>query len=362
MKNRVEKYDRAMAVDQKSCDTLRFIPFDMPPLRVSGFPFASPGECLRRLPDDQHLSQGVRFLSPHTSGGRIDFRSNTRHLCVKVKLRSSSHMYHMPDVGSAGFDLYMGEPDKAVMIGISRFENGSDEYTSYLHIYELPGKMENFLINMPLYSGIEALEIGIDPDAELLPPAPWKDDRPMVFYGTSITQGGCASRPGMSYTNILGRRFNMPSLNFGFSGNGKGEPEVAEYLAQIPDPALYLLDYEPNAQPEGVRKTLKEFIDILRNAHPDTPIFVMSSLRFNREIPITGDPDIQVPVLAGSAAFQRNEVNRRRRAGDKNIHFINGGKIAGKDWHEFSVDGCHQTDLGFYIIANQLEKILKKVL
>jgi hypothetical protein len=166
----------------------------------------------------------------------------------------------------------------------------------------------------------------------------------------------------MAYPAILGRRFNIPVLNFGFSGNGKGEAIVARHLAQIPDPAAYILDYEPNALPAGIRQTLEGFIRILRQKHPDTPVFVMSALRFNREIPLTGTPDIQAGFLADSVRFQQNLIRKLQRSGDKNIHFINGAKIAGPDWHEFSVDGCHQTDLGFYFIANKLEKILKKFL
>ena len=362
MKNNAAKYDKAMAAGAVADQKLKFITPETAPLRLSGFAFGKCEGKFRRLPEDERFSDGVKILSWHTSGGRVDFRTDSTRLQIKVKLHKSSHMDHMPDVGSCGFDLYAGEPGRAVMIGTSRSKAGSDEYESTLHNDTLPGKMENYTINFPLYSGIESLLIGIDEDAQLQAPAPWADERPMVFYGTSITQGGCASRPGMSYPAILSRRFNIPALNFGFSGNGKGEPAVAEYLAKITDPAFYLLDYEPNARPDGVRETLSSFIDILREKHPETPVFVMSSLRFNREIPITGSPDIQADILAGSVKFQRAEVQRRKKAGDKNIHFINGGRIAGKDWHEFSVDGCHQTDLGFYMIANNLEKILKKVL
>ena len=362
MKNEAAKYDRAMAAAANEEKPYRYLTADTEPLRLSGFAFRRPGEALKRLPDDPALSEAVRRLSWHTSGGRIDFRTDSSRISVKVRLTRSSHMDHMPDVGSCGFDLYVGEPGEAVMLGTSRSNAGADEYVSRLHSYDLSRKMRNFTLDLPLYSGIEELLIGVDEDASLLPPAPWHDPRPMVFYGTSITQGGCASRPGMAYTAILSRRFNRPALNFGFSGSGKGEPRVAEYLAQIADPALYLLDYEPNAMPDGIRDTLETFIDILREKHPETPIFVMSCLRFNREICITDDPEKQESTLSLSAAFQQSEVLRRRKAGDRNIHFINGGRIAGPHWHEFSVDGVHQTDLGFYVIANELTKILAPVL
>ena len=361
-KNTAEKYDRNMAVNNNSDEGLRYIPISTEGIRLGGFAFCSAGETLRRLPDDPALPKAVNILAMHTAGGRIDFRSNTTRIWVKVKLQQSCHMDHMPDVGSCGFDLYIGEPGKSFMLGTSRCAGEADEFVSKLNDYALPGTMQNFTINFPLYSGIESLLIGVDQDAEILPPAPWKNNKKMVFYGTSITQGGCASRPGMAYTNILSRRFNLEAYNFGFSGNGRGEPEVAQHLANIPDPACYVLDYEPNAFPEGIKATLEQFIDILREKHPQTPIFVMSSLRFNREISLTSSPDIQVGYLAESARFQQSVVRKRRKAGDKNIHFIHGGKIAGKDWHEFAVDGIHQTDLGFFVIAGKLEKILKKVL
>ncbi len=360
MKNFVAQYDQAMAVDNSSNEGLRYIPISQKPLRVSGFAFTGKDGSLRRLPENAGFSPGVAGLSEYTAGGRIDFRSNTKRIWVKVKLKNPSHMDHMPDTGSCGCDLYIGPAGRSYMLGTSRFQAGANEYESRMHNYELPGTMENFSINMPLYSGVESFLIGIDKEAELLPPAPFATDRPLVIYGSSITQGGCASRPGMAYPAILGRRFNQPVLNFGFSGNGKGETIVAEHLAMIDDPACYILDYEPNALPAGIRQTLETFIDILRKKHPATPIFVMSSLRFNREITITGSPDIQAKQLADSVKFQQSIVRKKQRSGDKNIHFIHGGKIPGKNWHEFSVDGCHQTDLGFFIIANKLENILSR--
>lgn len=362
MKNFVAQYDQAMATDNSSNENLRYIPMTQAPFRVSGFAFTGKDGSLRRLPENPGFSPGVSGLSEYTAGGRIDFCSDTKRIWVKVKLKNPSHMDHMPDTGSCGCDLYIGKPGQSVMLGTSRFPAGANEYESRMHNYELPGKMEHFTINMPLYSAVEYLLIGIDHDARLLPPAPFADDKPLVIYGSSITQGGCASRPGMAYPAILGRRLNLPVLNLGFSGNGKGEAIVAEHLAMIDDPACYILDYEPNALPAGIRNTLEKFIGILRKKHPLTPIFVLSSLRFNREIPVSGSPDIQVKLLSDSAKFQHSVVRKRQQDGDKNIHFIHGGKIMGKYWHEFSVDGCHQTDLGFFIIAGKLEKILKKYL
>jgi hypothetical protein len=274
-------------------------------------------------------------------------------------------MFHMAMVGSCGFDLYTGEPGKELFVGFTRFAYDANEYEVTMMDPPLIKEMRNFTLNFPLYSGIETLEIGLDPDAEIAPPAAWSSDKPLVVYGSSITQGGCASRPGMSYTAILSRHFNRPVYNFGFSGNGRGEPEVAGHLANIADPALYLLDYEPNTIAiGGIKLTLTKFIDILREKHPETPVIVMSCSHLNREICAANSRDIPMKAMQEGLDFQRAEVARRQAAGDKNIYFVNGGTLCGDIWHETTVDGTHQTDLGFYLTAKalipEIEKALKQ--
>ena len=352
--SKVLTYDKAMSFTAVTDQNIQYhSPFE-PPFRISGFAFGF-ADGFRRLPDDPELPEAVRFLASHCAGGRIDFKTDSKKIFVKVELRNQSHMDHMPDTGSCGCDLYTGDPGEEHLLGVTRFPAGSDSYTSKLHSHEFSTrKIRNFTINLPLYSGIKSLEIGLEDDAEILPPAPWSNDSPIIVYGSSITQGGCASRPGMAYTAIISRKLNQPVLNYGFSGNGKGEPILAEYLSSINSPALYLLDYEPNAQPEGIRKTLSAFLDILRKKHPETPIIQMSSLRFNAELPVTGSPEIQFHAMAESVKFQRREINRRKKAGDKNIYFISGATLCGKNWHEYAVDGTHQTDLGFSVMAKSL--------
>lgn len=362
MANIAEKYDQAMAVKNDSPENLRYIGVDDECWRLSGFAFRRKGDPLCRLPDSREFPKAVSALARHTAGGRLDFISNTTRIWVKVKLKDASHMYHMPDTGSCGFDLYFGPPGESFFVGASRFKAGADKYESKMHLYKFDGEFHHFTLNFPLYSGIKSLKIGIDKNAEIRPPAPWQDERPMVFYGSSITQGGCASRPGMAYPAILGRRFNRPVYNFGFSGSGQGEAAVARQLAKIPDPSLILLDYDGNALLEGMQKTLKEFISILRDSHPETPLIVLSSLRYSREIPLAGSPEIQLPYLAASADFQRNEVERRKSAGDQNIYFVHGGTLHGQFWHEYTVDGIHPTDQGFSRTADELEKIITKIL
>ncbi|MBO7328671.1 MAG: SGNH/GDSL hydrolase family protein [Lentisphaeria bacterium] len=363
MSKNTARYDAAMRTRNAEGDCIDWYDIDHPQFRLSGLAYYSRGGVMRRLPDDPKLPEAVRFLSHHTAGVRLDFKTTSKQIRLRVKLSHSSHMDHMAQTGSCGFDLYSGAPGKNFLVGTARFPFDADAYETTL----LPNgfqteKMRDFTLNFPLYSGVEKIEIGFDEKSEIAAPEPWSDSCKMVFYGTSITQGGCASRPGMVYSSLLGRALNRQVLNFGFSGNGKGEKIVAEYLADIEDVGVFVLDYEPNAKPDGIRATLNEFIDTLRQKHPDTPIIVMSSLRFNQELVFTEDTEVQQKDLAESAKFQRREVERRRRAGDGKIFFVNGASLCGKNWHEFSVDGCHQTDLGFYVISERLLPKLKKIL
>ena len=224
----------------------------------------------------------------------------------------------------------------------------------------LPREMRNVTVNMPLYQGVEELSLGLDPDARILPPPPYAREGRCVVYGTSITQGGCASRPGMLPTNILSRRLNVEFINLGFSGNGRGEPELARLVAEIENPLAYVLDYEGNAGGiEQLRETLPEFIRILRAGHPTTPIVVLSCTRWAGEV----FSEKTKAERAVRRTFQRETVEALREAGDAPIEFADGSKFYGEDSaDECTVDGVHATDLGFLRIADAWTPILGRVL
>jgi lysophospholipase L1-like esterase len=163
----------------------------------------------------------------------------------------------------------------------------------------------------------------------------------------------------MAYTNILSRRLNIECVNLGFSGNGRGEPEVAEAIAQIANPACFVLDYEANAGSGGIlERTLPGFIGILRKDHPEVPVLVVSKIGFAEEL--------YNCEAAGRKVFlrdyQRNMVEDLRRNGDENIHFLDGIELLGDSFDECTVDGVHPTDLGFWRMAEKLEPVIRKLL
>ena len=266
-------------------ETLRwYLPYEAP-MALQGFAWFARDRVYNRLPRQfpKPFRPEVEALATNTAGGQVRFRTDSRRVAVRVKLAGEHGMDHMPATGQCGFDCYAGEPFAQHYCATARFNRGTTEYESLL--LQAPDRQPRYVtLNFPLYQGVQEVLVGLETDAQLLPPPPYADDRPVIVYGTSITQGGCASRPGMAYTNILSRRMNRPFINLGFSGNGRGDPEVAEAIAEIPHPAGFVLDYEGNARMEALRNTLPNFIATLRAAHPKTPILVLTCIRFAREL------------------------------------------------------------------------------
>jgi len=203
------------------------------------------------------------------------------------------------------------------------------------------------------------VRVGLDPGATVRPPSPYASPGRIVAYGTSITQGGCASRPGMAYTNLLSRSLNMEVVNLGFSGSGKGEPEVARVVARVPDPCLFVLDYEANCQgADRLAATLPEFIRILRDAHAGAAILVVSRIAFARDA--LSEEALRQREQGRAAAAQAVEDLRDR--GDTRVHFLDGATLLGEDFDECTVDGVHPNDLGFLRIARGLASVVGEIL
>jgi len=360
--NDISKLDPYMAIPVADEAGIKYhSPFEEP-FRLGGSAFQKElGHQFRRIPFEPFVSDSVDVLAWYTAGIQLQFRSTSKKVVIKAKLKHGNLMHHMPQTGSSSFDLYVGGPGNWQLRTSARYDLHHQEFTSTLFDRPEAGLRE-YLINFPLYNGVESLWIGLEEDAEILPPSPWSCDKPVVVYGTSITQGGCASHPGGCWTNILSRWHNCEFYNFGFSGSGKGEPAAAEILAGIENPRCFILDYEANAHNEGIRATLERFLDILRSKHPQVPITVISKAPHGATMLSFGADDNCTEVSEDcrlSQEFQREVVAKRRAAGDENIYFVNGLKLLGIDWGECMMDGCHFNDLGFYRFAENLNRYIK---
>lgn len=334
------------------------------PFRLCGFYWYGQDRTFRRLPlqPKYPISEAVEALCNHTAGGQLRFRTNSPRISLKIETLNIGRMDHMPDTGMSGFDLYIGKPGRERFYSVLRQSTHDGSYIAEMFNVKEHG-MRDFLLNFPLYNGVKSLQIGLDADASIEAPQSFSLSRPVIFYGTSITQGGCASRPGMAFTNILSRRLNLEVFNQGYSGNGKCEPEMAKILVKINNPALFVIDCDANCGDAGFAERLPVFIEIIRAAHPVMPILVMSRISFGKEAHrgITPGNITPAPGLRDNFRIQSETVKQRRDNGDRNIHFLDGSKLLGRDYWECTVDGVHPTDLGFNRIAENLQKTIKKL-
>ena len=353
-----QKLDPNMTLEKAETDGIIWLDPREAPFRLSGFEWIQGDNIYRRLPvrPEWEIRDAVDQLANHTAGGQIRFRSNSKKILLRVELREKSGMYHMPATGQSGFDLYIKDGDVQRYQRTTRFPADTIRYQVEL-LNSDQKQMRDITLNFPLYNGVNSVLVGIEAQSRIRTPKPFSRQGKIVIYGTSITQGGCVARPGMAYSNILSRKLDVAFVNLGFSGNGRGEPALAHLITQISGTSLIILDYEANAN-KTIINTLGPFVNILREKHPDTPILIMSKIRYARTPPGSSAYN----AMMSNRDFQKNLVDERRSAGDENIYFLDGSEVLGDDYDECTVDGSHPTDLGSARIADALLPAIEDIL
>ena len=321
------------------------------PFRIHGLWQTEKGKPFLRMPPDtaKAVSEGVAWLNTNTAGGRIRFRTNSPFIAIKAVMPDNPTMRHITMLGQSGFDIY-------------RSDNGISSYAGSLipgtrdHGFQTycttDGGLHTYTLNMPLYDPVEEVYIGLSAESELYPPEPYAIEKPVLYYGSSITQGGCASRPGNAYQAMISRRLNADFINLGFSGSARGEAAVRDYLSTI-ESSVFVCDYDHNA-PDAAHLNATHFpiYESYRRAHPDTPIVFVSRPDFNNT---TED-------------IRRREVVMKTYltaigSGDLNVFFVDGAHIFDGDFADScTVDGCHPNDLGFFRMAQKIGRAVEKAL
>lgn len=306
-----------------------------------------------RLPAkaEGQVRSAVWGLSHDSAGICVRFASDSPQVhCRWTVLKANLALPHMPATGVSGVDLYVNTDRGWRWLATGR---PTQPTNSAALVTGLPKERREYLLYLPLYNGVSSVEVGLAKEASLSPlPRDENRLRPIVFWGTSITQGGCASRPGMVHTAILGRRLNVPVVNLGFSGNGKMEAEVAELLAEI-DAAAYVIDCLPNCTAAEVAERTAPLVATLRKTRPLTPIVLVEDRTYANAFLVAA----QERRNASSRAALKAEYEKLLAAGDKNLHYLRGDTLLGADGED-TVDGSHPTDLGFLRQADAMEKIL----
>ena len=337
---------------------MQHVTLDQSPLELSGLPwYEHDGKKLWRFPKELQgqISADLWQCSLSTSGGRIRFASDTTTLGVAADYspyNPQEPMQNMCRIGQAGIDAYV---DGVYWAGVAPREEAELEATFFEGV---PKQMRQFTLHLPLYHHVAVKHLILDDDAKLLPPAPFAVSKPVVFYGTSITQGGCASRAGLSYQGMLCRDLNLDFVNLGFSGLGRGEAVVARAMAEI-DASCYVLEFgQNNATCAEFAEVFAPFLSILRTARPKLPIVLATPL-------YRSAASWNAAVAADTEA--RREVVRQAyhaaiAAGDTRLYLVEGeDRISPADGAGL-VDGVHPNDLGFLLMAESMKPVLRRVL
>lgn len=326
------------------------------PFRLWGL---SPNEenTLSRLPLSllPRMSDGVQNLSRHLAGGIVRFTTDSPGLGLAWRLMGAGVMPHFTACGQSGMELY--EESDSGFRHIRNFLPGMNEgcgcrlnQSSYT---DLPGGLRSYALYLPLYNGLSELHIALAPGATLLPGREPKLSSPIVFYGSSITQGGCATRCGSCYTHILARRLDAAHINLGFAGNAKGETAMAEYIASLAMSA-FVMDYDHNApDAEHLQKTHEPFFQTVRRAQPTLPVLLISK----------PDYDKNPPMAQKRRAVIRRTYENALAAGDRQVWLLDGETLFGQTDRDLcTVDGTHPNDLGFLRMADAIEPVLRQML
>jgi len=277
----------------------------------------------------------------------------------------------MPATGHSGVDLYSCEKGKKNYTYKKTFmPQGTcdDAHRFYTGLCELNAyddfKKHEILLNLPLYNGVNSVKIGIKKGCNLYAPVKYKYEDPIYFYGSSITQGGCASRPGNTYMAQLSRTLDFDFVNLGFSGSARGEQELAEYIADKKMTA-FVLDYDANAPTVShLSDTHYNFYKTIREKNKELPIIMISFPQYNKRnaFHYFGAPLIARDLILSDEIIRKTYM-RALSEGDKNVYYIDGETVFGYEDQDFcTVDNCHPNDHGFYMMAKAIMPFIKKIL
>ena len=347
----IEKIDRNFAMREKIV-TEEMTVYDIPSERFAlyGVYFEEKANAFVRMDTEvaERVNAGVASLYTYTAGGRIKFATDSAVLRIAVAYDYLGAMPHMALVGSSGFSLFEETEDGERYV--AKLAPTYQDAKGYVAETRLPaGKMREYTLYFPLYNEVRRLSIALEKGASVRPGKPYRNIAPILYYGSSITQGGCASRPDNCYQALICKRNNIDFINLGFSGSAKGEKEMVSYLGRIKC-SLFVCDYDYNAPSAAhLKATHYPLYESFRKAQPETPILFLSAPDYQ----LIGEAEERVRII-------RSTYERAKKQGDKNVYFLSGKSYYGKKncW-DFAVDGCHPTDYGFSAMA---EKIYRKMI
>ena len=383
----IEQIDKNFKPSGVSSSDLVWQNCNSAPFDVRGVFYSEKDKAYMRFPveDAERIGLGYLVYADCSSGGRIRFTTNSPKVAIKVTARvaegvvsSSSTLTNLYGISVYNGKKFMGKiaPELNVVLNaigdtpMSYFAGAETAYTRMQDFRDGKYKVEfagelnftkhtdlkppyNITLCLPLYGGVREVLVGVQEGSSVTPPPKYKHDGYICFYGSSVTHGGCATRPGTDYPNLLSFMLDSDIYNIGLTGSAKGGKDAEEYLSKL-NPSIYFIDYDHNSpSPEHLEQTHYPLYKAIRNAHPDTPIVFASRVGADYYLE---DYKQRIDVIKAT-------VEKAKAEGDKNVYFIDGSKIfpftTGGDC---TIDGCHPNDHGFKLMADAFYPVLKDIL
>ena len=307
------------------------------------------------------LRDAVWSLSKNSAGLTIRFYCNAPTITIKYQLENGTNMHNMAPMGSSGVDLYSLDSKGyerwcAAPSGIV-IRRGDESRYIYRDLVYNDGNIEGHLyeLYLPLYNPVSSLKIGIPQGYALRFVEPDKQ-KPIIVYGTSIAQGASASRPGLAWTAILKREFDRPVINLGFSGNGRLEAPVVDYICQV-DAAIYILDCIPNmcGMLSTIAPRITEAVEKIRKVSSSPIIITEHCGTLHAEASPKSD---EAHVLGNKEC--RKAYEQLKKQGIKGLYYLSKEDIGLS--MDASIDGWHPNDVGMFEYAEAYKKVIKKAL
>lgn len=315
----------------------------------------------RRIPQDvaDATNDGVSGLSRQTAGGRVRFVTDSPFIVIHANMPMMADMSHFARTGSTGFDLYFKTGDRFTFFRTFMPTNSDWGYECCL---PMPcAERREIMIHFPTYSEVSDLYIGVEAHSTLEHGTPYKHKTPVVYYGSSITQGACASRPGNAYEAIISNELDCDHVNLGFSGSARGEDAIVDYICSL-DMSVFVMDYDHNApSAEHLMRTHESFYRKFRAAHPDVPVIFVTRPTFMNDVGPSTDESTTDRIRCREVVF-RTYMNALA-AGDRKVDFIDGASLFNGPYSDLcTVDSIHPNDAGFLRMANRIGQSVAKFL
>ncbi len=348
------KYEQIKFDTSIEKDDIVFYDIRKDPFQVYGLYDYRGQDAFIRLPQEvaDRVNEGVAHLHRESAGGRIRFSTDSEYIAVKIEYEQVEPKIQAAMNRTAGCDIYIHNAHSCEFICCLAPNATQKEGYEAVHDFG-EKKMRSYTVNMPYHGHVKNLYIGLSQDAVIEEGKKYFNDKPVVFYGSSITQGASASRPGNIYENIISLRMNMDYINLGFAGNAFGEKEIAEYIKDL-DMSVFVCDYDHNAPtPEHLANTHKRFYDIIRSANPDLP-YIMITRPYFKNDSLDNIKRREIVLNTYHSAIEQ---------GDRNVYFIDGESYFTEDEMPWcSCDCVHPNDYALMKMANTIQPVIKKAL